>query len=395
MTATTTFDPAAFREVLGHYPTGVVLVTALHPDGEELAMIVGTFTSVSVEPPLVAFLPMRSSRTFARLQECSSMCINVLTEGQEQIGRTIASRHENKLDGIEWSPCESGAPLLKDSLAWLDVHLEKVIEAGDHHIALCAIDDMAVNNPKAPLIFFQGGYGAFAVPHLLARADADIIAAVQQAHHGRAVLAGVARRLECEATLLTVVNPDELAAISTAVGKGVNPGNGLGARVPIIPPIADVWAAELSQAEQDEWLAKADVDDATRETFRERLGFAREQGYLMSFLPAGDLDPYHRMTAATHRYSDDRLTPTAQREIRRSIAEVEVSYKMRDIEPDETYDVGMLVANVYDPEGNPVRMLRLAQLPRQAIGHAVLGWIEELRSAARQLERVLFQETRP
>lgn len=393
MTATTTFEPAEFREVLGHYPTGVVLVTAIHPDGEELAMIVGTFTSVSMEPPLVAFLPMRSSRTFTRLQECSSMCINVLTEEQEQVGRTIASRHENKLEGIEWSPCASGAPLLEDSLAWLDVHLEKVIEAGDHHIALCAIDDMAVKNPKAPLIFFQGGYGAFAVPHLLARADNDIIAAVQQASHGRATLASVARRLQCEATLLTVVNSDELAAISTAVGKGINHGDGLGTRVPIIPPIADVWVAELSQTEQDEWLAKADVDDSTRETFRERLDFAREQGYLMSFLPAGDLDPYRRMSAATRRYAGDRLTPTTEREIRRSIAEVDVSYQMRDIKPDETYDVGMLVANIHDPAGTPVRMLRLAQLPRQASGRTVLGWIEELRAAAQELEKVLFQET--
>lgn len=392
MAAVTTFDPVSFREVMGHYPTGVVIVTAIHPDGEALAMIVGTFTSVSMEPPLVAFLPMKSSRTFVRLSECDSMCINVLTDDQEQVGRTIASRREKKLEGTDWSPCPSGAPMLHRSLAWLDVHLQEVIEAGDHHIALCAIDDMAVNNPKAPLIFFQGGYGGFAVPPLLARIDNDIIGAVQQASNARGVLASVATRHRCEATLLTVVDKVELAAIATAVGEGVNPGNGLGMRVPIVPPIADVWVAELSREEQVDWLAKADVDDATRATFEDRLAFAREHGYLMSFLPAGQLDPYRQLNAATHRYADDRVTPTTQREIRKSISEVSVSYQMRDIQPQEKYDVGMLVGTVHDPQGKPVRMLRLAQLPRQALGSTVLEWIEDLRATVGQLEKTLFDE---
>lgn len=393
MAAATCFDPATFREVMGHYPTGVVIVTGMHPDGEALAMVVGTFTSVSMEPPLVAFLPMRSSRTFERLRECQSLCINVLTDGQEPLGRTIASRYEDKLAGIDWSSCSSGAPMLHGSLAWLDVHVDQIIEAGDHYIALCAIDDMAVNNPTAPLIFFQGGYGGFAVPSLLARIDNDIIGAVQQASNARGLLGSVAVKHQCEATLLTVVDQVELAAIATAVGEGVNPGNGLGTRVPIIPPIADVWVAELSPEAQQEWLAKASVDDETRETFADRLVFAREHGYLMSFLPAGQLDPYRQLNAATRRYADDRVTPLTQREIHQSIAEVSVSYQMRDIDPEEIYDVGMLVATIHDPEGRPTRMLRLAQLPRGASGSTVLEWIHDLKAAVTELEGLLFDET--
>lgn len=391
MATATTFDPARYREVLGHYPTGVVIVTGVHPDGEALAMIVGTFTSVSMEPPLVAFLPMRSSRTFARLSECESMCINVLTDGQEQVGRTIAGRHEDKLRDIDWEPCASGAPMLSGSLAWLDVHLERVVEAGDHHIAICAIDDMAVNNPKAPLIFFQGGYGGFAVPSLLARIDNDITGAVQQASRARGLLGSLASTHGCEATLLTVVDKCELAAIATAVGDGVSPGNGLGARVPIVPPIADVWVAELPEADQAEWLAKGDGDPRTQETFRERLAFARDHGFLMSFLPEGQADPYWSMNAATHRYADGGITPTAEREIRESISNVAVSYRVRDIELDDVYDVGMLVATIHDPSGQPVRMLRLAQLPRRASGRLVLGWVEDLRAAVAELEAILFQ----
>ncbi|WP_346007865.1 flavin reductase family protein [Janibacter terrae] len=392
MATATSFDPTTFREVMGHYPTGVVVVTGAHPDGEALAMIVGTFTSASMEPPLVAFLPMRSSRTFQRLSECESLCINVLTDGQEALGRTIASRSEDKLEGIDWSPCSSGAPMLHGSLAWLDVHVDQIIEAGDHLIALCAIDDMAVNNPKAPLIFFQGGYGGFAVPSLLARIDNDIIGAVQQASYARDLLASLATRHRCEATLLTVIDQVELAAIATAVGEGINPGDGLGTRVPIIPPIADVWVAELSPEAQQEWLDRGAADEEARATFEDRLGFAREHGYLMSFLPAGQLDPYRQLNAATQRYAGDRVTPTTQREIRQSIADVTVSYQMRDIDVDEVYDVGMLVATIHDPEGRPVRMLRLAQLPRGASGEVVLGWIADLKAAVSELEGLLFDE---
>jgi len=393
MTSTTTAcTPSTFREVLGHYPTGVVIVTAIHPDGEPLAMVVGTFTAVSMEPPLVAFLPMKSSVTFTRLSQCESLCINVLTGEQETIGRAVSTRTAKKLDGIAWTLSPSGSPLLQDSLAWLDVRLEDKISAGDHWIALCRIENMAVNNPKAPLIFFQGGYGVFTVPPLLARNDSGIIEAVQQASRARGLLSSLATEHRCEATLLTIVHRDELAAIATAVGDEVNPEEGLGTRIPIIPPIADVWAAEQSADEQTYWLSKADADETVLDTYRKRLVFAREHGYVMSYLYAGQQDAYQSLQDATHRYADGATPPTAHREIRRTISNTAVNYTMCDIDPLHVYDVGMLAAAVRDPSGTPVRILRLAQLPRQASGSAVLAWINALRAAVAELERLLFSE---
>jgi len=157
------FDQRLFRDVMGHYPTGVTIVTGVHPAGEQLAMVVGTFASVSLEPALVSFSPMKTSRTFQQLAECDSMCINVLTGHQEHIGRTIAGRKADKFEGLDWHPSPSGAPVLADSLAWIDVRLARTVEAGDHWIALCEVIDLAITNPQAPLIFFQGGYGRFAV----------------------------------------------------------------------------------------------------------------------------------------------------------------------------------------------------------------------------------------
>ncbi len=383
-------DNRLFRDVMGHYPTGVVIVTGVHPDGEHLAMVVGTFSSVSLEPALVSFLPMKTSRTFARLTECDSMCINVLTGKQEHIGRTIAGRRGDKFAGLDWHPSPSGDPILAGSLAWIDVRLASTVEAGDHWIALCEVVDLAVTNPEAPLIFFQGGYGRFAVPSLLARSDEEILGAAHQAEGARGLLEALAEQHRCEASLLSVVNEDDLVVLASAVAPGVDLADGLGVRIPVVPPIADVWVAEQPADLQERWLAKAVGPDTMTEVFRDRLAFAAEHGYLMSFLPAGQLNPYAEVTRATRRYAAGELTPATERDIRRCIASSEVNYRMVDIDPCGTYDVGMIVAAIHDSEGRAIRMLRLAQLPGQASGSQVTKWIDAVTSAAATLGPILF-----
>ncbi|WOP19291.1 flavin reductase family protein [Raineyella sp. LH-20] len=385
-----TIDDRLFRDVMGHYPTGVVIVTGTHPDGERLAMVVGTFSSVSLQPALVSFLPMKTSRTFQRLRECPSMCLNVLTGRQEHVGRAIAGRRADKFAGLEWHPSPSGDPILAGSLAWIDVRLKDTIEAGDHWIALCEVVDLAVHSPEAPLIFFQGGYGRFTVPSLLARIDEEIIGAVHQAERARDLLESIAVRHHCEASLLTVVNEDELVVLASAVAPGIDLADGLGVRVPIVPPIADVWVAEQPAEVQERWLAKAVTSEGMVDVFRDRLAWAAERGYLMSFLPAGRLNPYAEVSRATRRYAAGDLTPAEERDIRRSIASSEVSYRMVEIDPAGTYDVGMVVATVHDPAGRAVRMLRLGQFPRQASGAEVERRIAAVTAGAAELEGLLF-----
>ncbi len=83
-----TVPAGLFRQVLGQYPTGVCVVTAIHPDGEAVGMTIGSFTSVSLDPPLVGFMPERTSSSWARLRECGTrFCVNILSEGHEGIGR--------------------------------------------------------------------------------------------------------------------------------------------------------------------------------------------------------------------------------------------------------------------------------------------------------------------
>ena len=152
-------DPARYREVMGHYPTGVVVVTGLLDDAPA-GMVVGTFASVSMDPPLVSFMPMKTSRTYARLLEAPSLCLNVLAHDQGDVGRTLAGGSPDKFDQVAWTVSPRGAPVLGDAVAHIHAHVVRQVEAGDHWITLCAVDDMEVVRPVTPLLFFQGGYGA-------------------------------------------------------------------------------------------------------------------------------------------------------------------------------------------------------------------------------------------
>ena len=76
-------DGTRFREVLGSYPTGVAIVSCMDENGMPVGMVIGSFTSVSLDPPLIAYLPMKSSRTFARMRGATTFCVNILAADQE------------------------------------------------------------------------------------------------------------------------------------------------------------------------------------------------------------------------------------------------------------------------------------------------------------------------
>lgn len=154
-------DPAVYREAMGHYPTGVAVVTGFH-EGQPIGMVVGTFTAVSMEPPLVAFMPQKSSGTYALLARSASYCINVVAADQLDLCRTMAGRGEDKFSHVSWTTSEYGAPQLADAVAHVHCRPSQEVEAGDHWIVLCSVEAMEVTRPVTPLLFFQGAYGQFA-----------------------------------------------------------------------------------------------------------------------------------------------------------------------------------------------------------------------------------------
>lgn len=162
-TAAPSFDAARFRQVLGHFPTGVTIVTAM-ADGKPVGLSVNSFCSVSLDPPLVLFCPDRASTSWPSIEAAGVFCVNVLADDQEHLSRVFASKVADKFEGVGWKRGLSGAPVIDDTLAVVECRIERVADGGDHYLVIGRVLDLAVGRvegERGPLVFYRGGYGRF------------------------------------------------------------------------------------------------------------------------------------------------------------------------------------------------------------------------------------------
>ena len=163
------FDGREFRRVLGHYPTGVVVVTAACPSGPE-GMTIGSFTSVSLDPPLVSFCPGHDSDSWARMRDVGSFCVNVLSDDQADVSTIFASKADDRFAAVSTRVEVTGSPVIEECLAWIDCRVHAVHTAGDHDIVVGEVVALGISGGDAgseaaagaPLVFFKGGYGRVA-----------------------------------------------------------------------------------------------------------------------------------------------------------------------------------------------------------------------------------------
>jgi 3-hydroxy-9,10-secoandrosta-1,3,5(10)-triene-9,17-dione monooxygenase reductase component len=151
-------DPRVMREVLGHFASGVTVVTALTDDGP-LGFTCQAFSSLSLEPPLVVFAPSRSSRTWPRVRETGRFCVNVLAEGQDEVSQTFARSGTERFAGVHWVPSPHGSPVLADVVAWIDGELWAEYDGGDHTLAVAHVLDLGAAADRRPLLYHRGSYG--------------------------------------------------------------------------------------------------------------------------------------------------------------------------------------------------------------------------------------------
>ncbi len=154
-------DQDTLRTVMGRFSTGVAVVTTML-DGQPLAMTANAIASVSLDPPLILFCPVRTSKTLAAIQVTQHFAVNVLHEDQEDVARRFAASGKKSFDGIETHPGATGAPLLKDCVAWLDCRLHATYEGGDHRILVGLVESAEVISDRPPLIFYRSNYGSLA-----------------------------------------------------------------------------------------------------------------------------------------------------------------------------------------------------------------------------------------
>lgn len=155
-------DGLRFRSVLGRFATGVVAITGIDPEsGRPTGLAANSFTSVSLDPPLVAFCVAHTSSTWPRLKLAERLCINILSEQQEAVCRQLAIKGGDKFADIEWTTSPGGGPVLREALAWIECTVEDAHMAGDHLIVVARVHRLDVHHDGDPLLFYQGTYGRF------------------------------------------------------------------------------------------------------------------------------------------------------------------------------------------------------------------------------------------
>lgn len=385
MTTSHSIDPFRFREVMGNYPTGVTVVTGM-VEGTPVGMVVGSFTSVSLDPPLVAFLPTTTSETFAKLRKAPSLCINVLANDQVDICQRMASGGPEKFDNVAWTPSPAGAPQIEGAVAYIHCHSERLDAAGDHYIQLCAVDALESNRQVTPLLFFQSGYGGFSPHGMTAHGDKDLISGIRLAAIARPQIERLARDQQCEAAVLVAVNENELTTAVTAYGGSAQMTELLGERLPLKPPLGEAYVAWAPEDVVERWLATSSKDPEVVENFRRRLETLREQGYAASQFEPGNTHDREQLLALMAQYGSGALTPARERALLTQMAQYMHFFDTTNFDPALTYNMGGIMAPVLDSAGEIVMLLRLSQLPQKVSGTQVVTWIDELRKAAASVE---------
>ncbi|HEY1968349.1 MAG TPA: flavin reductase, partial [Pseudonocardia sp.] len=347
-------------------------------DGSPAGMAVGSFTSVSLDPPLVAFLPDKSSTSFPKIRTASSFCVNVLAADQEAICRAFATKGGDKFAGVDWTACASGAPRINGVAAWIDCDFGSITEAGDHYLVMGRVRELHSGGDRLPLVFFQGGYGRFSPLSLVAVPEADFVSHLRLADAARAEMERVAEQIGTECLAIAPVH-DQLVVLASAGAPSAGVEfTRVGQRIPFVPPIGAPFLAWADEQAVEQWLARAGraLDPDQRAEYTTLLARVRERGWSLSL---GN-DQHTELQQAIDSYSDG--DPDSRAEVQRLGHELAHRFEPATLDPTTHYDARLLSVPVFAPDGSVVLTLTLWGLPHGGTGADVQRYADLVRAAA-------------
>jgi 3-hydroxy-9,10-secoandrosta-1,3,5(10)-triene-9,17-dione monooxygenase reductase component len=157
MTELSDLSPRRIRNVLGHFATGLTVITAATENGPA-GFTCQSFASLSLEPALVTFSPARTSSTWPLLRRAGRFTINILPADHQHLAAQFARSGADKFAGVDHSPSPLGNPVLDGALAWVDCELHQEYDGGDHTIVVAAVHALSARSDVDPLLFFKGDY---------------------------------------------------------------------------------------------------------------------------------------------------------------------------------------------------------------------------------------------
>ena len=167
-------DHNALREAFSAYMTGVTVVTAVNSQGLPIGFTANSFTSVSLDPPLLLVCLAKSSKNFREMTETKGFAVNVLAESQKHISNTFASPVEERFSAVAWAPGPYGSPVFANVSAWFDCSMHETVDAGDHTIMIGKVEAYRTGTVNG-LGYARGAYFTQALEAAAAGKRADII----------------------------------------------------------------------------------------------------------------------------------------------------------------------------------------------------------------------------
>lgn len=381
-------NPKWFRQVLGQFPTGVCVVTAA-PAGAPLAgMVVGSFTAVSLDPPLVAFLPDRSSSSWPKIETAGKFCVNILGADQEALCRRFASKSADKFDGIAHRLAQSGSPILDDCVAWIDCDIASVTEAGDHFIVLGKVNELQINTGGLPMLFFQGGYGKFSPLSLVAPDPLGTIAEqLRLVDMVRSEMEELAADLTARCIATARVDNEIVIIAGAGSSRRNTVATLVGQRLPNMPPTASVFGAWSGDAAIAQWLKESTPAPAHAQVTAS-LAAIRERGYSVGLV--GDAQRAFINTLA--RRADGSGAPPDV-DLRELIGRL--SFDPEHLLPAVQNDIRLISVPVFGPNGEVALALTLHDFPKPAEGVGIQFYVDRMLAAAARATRRIGGSARP
>jgi len=370
---------AWWRAVLGEYPTGVSLL-AVQEDADVHGMVVGTFTAVSQDPPLVGVFVDNASTTFPRLVEAGGFAISVLGTSHEQLSREVVAKVPGRFERVSLVPGSSGHPHLADAVAWFDVVIERIEPLGDHSLVVAKVTDFDVGSAGSdlPLLFRRAGYGSFAAPSRPydMRAFMERLGLVAQAS---GELQSVADELGMPLTVNTQIGDSVVTVgIFAPAGEPADQTK-VGRSFPFAAPIAPVFAAWASAEQQHAWTEACRhlLGRVDRVQIQKQLDGVRTRGYgVVARRTAGS--PFDSLFAGS----------ATRAALAQTWEEILALGSHLDEDPALLWRrVSGVQVPVLEDDGDVVLALYASALPVLPDAAALDTIVERLRGAARELTR--------
>ena len=378
-------DVQRYRQVLGQYPTGVCVITAVQDD-RFVGMIVGSFTSVSLEPPLVAFFPDKKSSTWEKLRGADRFCVNILSAEQEAVCRKLASKDLDRFVGINHRLSERGNPIVDGVVAWIECERYSVTDAGDHDMVLGRIVALDVVTGDLPLLFFQGGYGRFA-PSSLAAGDTRglTLEQLRNVDRARPEMDRLSSDLSARCTV-TVRAGRELAVVAIAGQATRNAASTLvGQRLPFVPPTGAIFAAWLPTSEVNKWIGER-MDEPQRRATLASLEIVRHRGFSV-----GLLNDAQRAFSARMQELASLQSPVPSESLQDMIEGLD--YDPVNLSPEAEAAVRLISVPVFNAVGDVTLSLTLHDFPKPPVEQGVKSYIRRVVKAAVRITESLGGNT--